>query len=284
MRKKNTSEGENIPMDAILDALTISENDIHRYEEDGVVCLRSVIDEGWLERLREATEEILAGETMNLADKDDKGKYVGDLDMFRKQETFRAFAFESPSWAIAKKLMRSSRVRLFSDQLFVKEPGSQTPTPWHHDQTYWPVLGDHVCSIWVTMDPVTRESSGLEYIKGSHRWNRRFEPQNFGQNDVASRVLNDAANEKMPDIDAHRDQYEFLSWDMQPGDVLVHHSLAIHGAAGNKSNTMRRRAVSTRWFGDQAYYRPSGRLQPDTVKLKPGDPMDSDLFPIVPAN
>lgn len=87
--------------------------------------------------------------------------------MFRKDRDFLEFAFESPSWQIAKTLMRSSEVRLFADPLFVKEPGTATPTPLHHDQPYWPVLGEHVSSVWVTMDSVTKETSGLEYIRGS---------------------------------------------------------------------------------------------------------------------
>ncbi len=32
--------------------------------------------------------------------------------------------------------------------------------------------------------------------------------------------------EKIPDIDAARDKYEFLSWDMQPGDILIHHGMS----------------------------------------------------------
>lgn len=260
--------------------MVIGDNDIRRYEEDGAICLRGVIEPEWLDCLREATERAVDSGGMDMNKKGQSGKFIGDLNMFHKDPDFRAFAFEGPSWQIAQTLMRSTAVRLFSDQLFVKEPGTSTPTPWHHDQTYWPVTGDHVCSVWVTMDPVTSETSGLEYVRGSHRWGRRFNPEDFGEMSLA--MLHDAANETMPDIDADRDDYDFLSWDMEPGDCLVHHSLAVHGAGGNRSSTQRRRAISTRWFGDQAYFRPNGPFQPAMVGLQHGEPMTSPMFPLLP--
>ena len=36
-------------------------------------------------------------------------------------------------------MMASGSVDFFYDQLFVKEPGTAHPTPWHQDQPYWPV-------------------------------------------------------------------------------------------------------------------------------------------------
>ena len=33
------------------------------------------------------------------------------------------------------------------------------PTPWHHDQPYWTVDGNQVCSIWLSLDPVPREAA-----------------------------------------------------------------------------------------------------------------------------
>lgn len=264
------------------ETLAISEQDILQYEVDGAICLRGVISPEWLDRLRGATVRALDAGVMDMNKKGGTGRFLGDLNLFHKDPDFRAFAFEGPSWEIARTLMRSREVRLFSDQLFVKEPGTSTPTPWHHDQTYWPVVGDHVCSVWVTMDPVSSETSGLEYIRGSHRWGRRFNPADFGE--MSLEMLHDAANEMMPDIDADRAAYDFLSWDMEPGDCLVHHALAVHGAGGNRSSTRQRRAISTRWFGDEAYFRPHGPFQTEMVGLEAGQRMTSPMFPLVPSN
>ena len=46
-------------------------------------------------------------------------------------------------------------------------------------------------------------------------------------------------------------EYELLSWDMVPGDVLVFYSAMMHGAPGNPPDSPhRRRGYATRWCGD----------------------------------
>jgi len=152
--------------------------------------------------------------------------------------------------------MRSRPSRFFYDHLFVKEPRTRETTPWHHDQPYWPVRGEQVCSIWLSLDSVTKQTSGLEYIKGSHRWPSRYRPEVWGNGTETWRKLGllDSQEQAIPDIDAQREKYEFLSWDVEPGDCLVHHSLAIHGSSGNASATQRRRALATR-----AEHRPAAR-------------------------
>jgi ectoine hydroxylase-related dioxygenase (phytanoyl-CoA dioxygenase family) len=132
------------------------------------------------------------------------------------------------------------------------------------------------------MEPVTRATSGLEYVKGSHRWGRRFDPEDFGEQSVAATRADE--NEKIPDFDANRAAFEFLNWDMQPGDALVHNALTVHGSGGNSSLTARRRAISTRWLGDRAYYRPSAHYQPEMMGLEPGAPLRHLMFPVVPRN
>lgn len=261
----------------------VSEADIRRYELDGVVCLRGLFNEGWLERLRAATQRSLEAGGTEMSNKDDAGRFHSNLFMWKTDPDFRAFVFESPAARIAKEIMRASQVRFYFDHLFIKEPGTQTPTPWHHDQPYWPVRGEQVASIWVTLDPVTRQTSGLEYIKGSHRWGKRFNPTNFGASKRAE-GLTDEVNDVMPDINSQRDQYEFLTWEMKPGDCLVHHSLAVHGSGGNTSSTIRRRALSTRWLGDDAVYWPhehgqhGGLDDPSMIK---GQRINAEIFPLI---
>jgi ectoine hydroxylase-related dioxygenase (phytanoyl-CoA dioxygenase family) len=263
-------------------APTVSNDDILRYHEDGAICLRGVISQTWIDLLRECTERVLFGEMINMSRKGASGEFVGDVNVWATNEDFAKYAFEGPSWQIAKALMRSSSVRLYGDQLFVKQPGSQSPTPWHQDQPYWPVVGEDVCSIWVPMEAVTRETSGLEYVKGSHRWGRRYNPEDFGEQSVAA--TRDEENEKIPDFSANRDAFTFLNWDMEPGDCLVHNALTVHGSGGNSSLTARRRAISTRWLGDRAYFRPSAHYQPEMMGLEPGAPLHHLMFPIVPRN
>ena len=175
--------------------------------------------------------------------------------------------------------MGSTTVTHWYDQLFVKEPGATVPTPWHHDLTFWPIRGTQIVSIWIPLDPVTRASSGLEYIRKSHRWSNRFKAITPDYNEY----MIDPDLEDMPDIDANRDAYDLVSWDMAPGDVLMFHPLVVHGSAGNASRKTRRRALASRWIGDDVVYAPQRHTMPlpEGHELQAGDRLGGSVFPVV---
>ncbi|MEM7478182.1 MAG: phytanoyl-CoA dioxygenase family protein, partial [Planctomycetota bacterium] len=41
--------------------------------------------------------------------------------------------------------MDSASARFYFDHLFVKQPGTDNPTPWHQDAPYWPFRGRKIC-------------------------------------------------------------------------------------------------------------------------------------------
>ena len=266
----------------------ITQDEISRYERDGAICLRGLFEPVWVERISLALERLLntdRGKRGDLTAPNSPGRFNNATFMWRFDPDFRAFVFDSPAAEIARQLMRSRTSRFLYDHLFVKEPRTRETTPWHHDQPYWPVRGEQVCSIWLSLDSVTKQTSGLEYIKGSHRWPSRYRPEVWGNGTETWRKLGllDSQEESIPDIEAQRENYEFLSWDVEPGDCLVHHSLAIHGSSGNGSATQRRRALATRWIGDDAVYAPapgSFNLLLD-ASLTPGQPFAGEKFPLV---
>ena len=90
--------------------------------------------------------------------------------------------------------------------------------------------------------------------------------------------------EPVPDIDAERDKYRILGWDLQPGDAVAFHFMTLHGAPANKNTKRRRRAVSTRLVGDDAVFAiRKGVTSPPfrNVKLAAGAPLEAPEFPLV---
>jgi ectoine hydroxylase-related dioxygenase (phytanoyl-CoA dioxygenase family) len=267
--------------DAPLRDLTAEE--IRTFVDDGVVCARGVMPARWLARVGAAIERNLRkptviGEHISMLEQG----FLNDIFMWLADADYAAFVRESPAAILALRVLGAlgaTGVSFFYDQSFVKEPGTQVRTPWHHDLTFWPVEGHQICSIWVPLDPVTRASSGLEYVRGSHRWNRRFKAITPDYNSL---MINPELDD-VPDIDAQRDRYELLDWDMEPGDVLIFHPLVVHGSSGNSSTTRRRRALATRWFGDDVVYRELRYTMPlpPGHGLKDGDPFGGACFPRV---
>jgi len=135
----------------------------------------------------------------------------------------------------------------------VKEPGTLNPTRWHSDQPYWPIKGQQILSFWLSLDPVDKASGALEFVRGSHRWNRWFQPEAFGEGSGAEYERNPDF-EPMPDIEGNRGEFDIISWDLQPGDLYVFQGMAVHGVSGNRSTSRRRRGYTVRYIGDDIRY------------------------------
>ncbi|MCP4327416.1 MAG: phytanoyl-CoA dioxygenase [Alphaproteobacteria bacterium] len=263
----------------------VSEELISEFETRGAVCLRGVFDSKWVDLVAQGVECELANPgplAKDYSADDAPGRFFGDLVMWQRVPQFRAFAFDSPAAEIAGRVMRSAKVNFYHDHLLIKEPGTREKTPWHHDQPYYFVNGRQVCSIWMPLDPVDRDTC-VRFVSGSHNWGRWFAPRYFvdGEDYYADE---EEGIESMPDFDSARDTHDFLFWDLEPGDCIVFHALTIHGAPGNAATHRRRRAYATRWMGDDARFAERPGLVSPQIEghgLKPGDAMDCAHFPVI---
>ena len=258
----------------------ISDQEVVSFWRDGALCLRGLFGTEWVEHMREAVEEDLAhpGPLAREYGKNG-GRFLGDIGAWAVKPGLRRFVEESPAAEIAARLLKSHKVNFLYDQLFVKEPGTAAITPWHQDGPYWPVRGDQILSIWFALDDVTVESSGVEYLKGSHRWGKEYRPVSFAGDAEMYRML---PGDTLPDIEAMRGQFEVMNWDMKAGDCLIHHCMTVHGAPGNASSTRRRRAYATRWTGDDVVYAPregQAAISVEPPTIAPGEPIDCAVFP-----
>ena len=270
----------------------VSEREIATFQHDGAICLRQKFDQKWLDLIAEGIEQNLAAPSEyaeSLSSEGTSARFFSDYCNWRRIPEFQTFVYDSPAAEIVARLMGSNKAIFYHDHLLIKEPGTQRETPWHHDQPYYPVNGQQMCSLWLPLDPVPLHTS-LRFVKGSHTWGRWFVPRKFAtsrnyavQGGGASQEEEMMAFESAPDIEAHPDKYEVVSWELEPGDCVVFHGMTLHGAAGNRSQTTARRALSTRWFGDDARFaeRPWEISPPITGGLKPGEPMACDTFPVI---
>ncbi len=262
----------------------LTPKDRESYARDGVIRLRSVVSDEWLETLRRGIEADLAnpGPHVEIYTKgDDPGFFFNDFDMWRHIPEMRDFAFEGPLAAIAAALLNSRTIALFYDHTFVKEPGTEGLTHWHQDLPYMAVGGEQFCSSWLPLDPID-QSTTLEFIRGSHAWNRWFAP--FDSMRDGSRHTSQEF-ERCPDIEADRAAYDIADWDMAPGDCLFFHGLIVHQGRNNPGKTKRRRIIAHRWLGDDTHFvlrDPPAEFPKSPTHLGDGDSYSEDpQFPRV---
>ncbi|MDA9975382.1 phytanoyl-CoA dioxygenase family protein [Alphaproteobacteria bacterium] len=251
------------------------------FEEDGVVHLRGLFNTDWIEMLRGRAAHVMKHPgkmSYDLARDDGKGRFFTETFLWHRDEAFKRFVHDSPAAGLAGQVMDSARMNIVFDQFLIKEAGSPEPTVWHHDLTYWPIKGKRVATLWLALDEVTEDSGSMEFVKGSHKWGKRFHPVAFVDPEKYK-----TKEPPVPDIDAMRDELEFIRFDYEPGDCTIHHALMVHAAGGNSRKDRSRRAYATRWAGDDVVYDPRPNIQPMLwdPDLAPGAPLDSTLWPCV---
>lgn len=257
-------------------AITRSE-DREAYQTNGATVLRGVISQEWLTRMADAIDRIHAGRP--------------DVTIWaaRTDPDFAAFARYPLIGQIAAEMMGATQARFYYDQLFVKAAQSDSPTPLHQDLPYWPIEGEEIVSIWIPFDRVQAASSVVQYVKGSHRWGKMFEPAPFRRGMPRPASLGSAGYEVIDDPQAIIDREEILCWEMEPGDVLVHHPLVLHFAKANESKETQRRAIALRYVGTNSQFldRPGNfTRRPDRPSFYPtheiitGAPITGEDYPL----
>ena len=269
---------------AILSPQTLTTSHHETFATDGVVKIEQAVDVTWVDQLLEVAERELIQPGDWVTDSN-PGATVNRLFttryLWRHDPVIRSFVYDSGIAGMVGELLGATSTRLYFDHTLVKEPNTTAPTPWHQDIPYWPFLGKQIGPAWVALTSTTVAASSLEFIRGSHKWDNYYAPEGFDDSVTWTAEFD---GPKVPDIDAARDDYDIVGFDVEPGDALIFSAWTLHGAPSNAGDN-RRAAFSTRWLGDDSSWAPHPGCDPtvtqDDVSVAPGDyPADDDRFPI----
>lgn len=255
---------------------------VEQFQTDGVTVLRGAFTD-WVSILREGVAVNMDNPNANARvyrGENGDGRFFVDYCSWQRIPQYRDFIFDSSASQLAACLMGSNSVQLFHEHVLVKEAQTGVATPWHHDMPYYCVDGPKTVSLWVPLDHVPRERT-LEFVAGSHLWGKSFRPQRFN-----GQPLNEADGlEEIPDIQANRDDYNIVGWDLSPGDAVAFDYRTIHGAPANNSASEQRRAFSLRLVGDDVRFVRKENIVTsppfNEVKLKHNEPLSGDEFPML---
>jgi transposase len=131
----------------------------------------------------------------------------------------------------------------------------------------------------IPLDPANLENGVMQYVRGSHLWGQTYAPNVF----VSQTPFASSPEVRCPDIEGRASEFDITSFDVEPGDVIIHDVRTVHGAGGNPSDLWRR-AVSFRYCGDRVRYfdRPGSIPQVGVShQLRDGDRLLARDYPIV---
>ena len=209
----------------------------------------------------------------------DQGCFFYDVAAWQHDHGVREVAFDSALPPLVADLLGAEYLNFWEDTTFAKGPRSRQKTAFHQDFAYFQISGDQCVIVWIPLDPANTTNGVVEYVRGSHKWGAVYAPNVF----ISQTPVLGSPEQRCPDIEANRAQYDILSFDVEPGDVIIHHVLTVHGAGGNMTDHWRR-AMSFRYCGDQVRFfdRPGAIPQVGvTGELENGDRLFSKDYPIV---
>ena len=226
-------------------AASLDTDTIARYRRDGYVVVRQVLSRDHVAACLTALADLAADPGLQPGQRDGTGAFIAlestadataapRADLIRK---FGDFTDSSPALmraamsarlhATLDALMGQGRV-LLQEMALVKPPKISGDKPWHQDAAYFRGSDpDLMFGVWIALDPATRENGCMEVIPGSHL---RGPAPHVPAEDINLCTIR-------PDL-VRLD--ERVALPMDPGDVLVFHSLIHHYTAANRSDQRRR--------------------------------------------
>lgn len=122
-------------------------------------------------------------------------------------------------------------IMIWGADFFIKEANSPMMVSMHQDLTYWG-FGEtsNQVTAWIALSPSTVESGCVDLVKGSHKNSILPHTDTQADDNILSRGQEIAVEVR----DEDRTHVE-----LEPGQMSLHHGLAIHGSNPNASNDRR---------------------------------------------
>jgi len=235
---------------------------VSAYRRDGFVHLPGVISRTDAARYAEAA--LAARET--ISDHHEGAIFTQLLQLWRHDETLRELTLNPDLAAIATRLA-GIPLRLWHDQLLIKEPRNGAATEFHQDQPYWPHDGSrHALSAWVALVDVPVDRGCMTFIPGSQRLDGL----------------------RAQDLSDHGDMFDAapeLQWEqrvtvpLRAGDCTFHHSRLAHCATPNFTDDPRIAHVVIYVDADLTLAAEPAHPVTDPLGLTTGETLPDEHFP-----
>ncbi len=257
----------------------VTDDKVAFFRTHGYVPFEGVLDAEELTVVRRGMLDALAtrkgaGRDLSAdADECDDGhqRILQMLNLWEPYPEIRRYVFGGRLARMAQRLTGSASIHLYHDQALVKEPGPSAPSPWHHNQPYWPSREPGMLACWMALDDVTVERGCMQFIPGSHQWGE-FDPISFGADGPA---LFDMLT------DEQRAAWKPVAVELAAGSCTFHHGLTLHYTDANTTSKTRR-ALVTIYISDGITYAAEDKMDnpfSDTITSVKGAPLRGTRFP-----
>ena len=132
------------------------------------------------------------------------------------------------------KILAGDDVAFDFDMLIYKHPHTDTETPWHQDEAYWPsgMTDKRAVTVWCALDDATIDNGAMWFVGGSHKKELRHHRTAAEGSHI---LMTDDASESEP-----RAQCVHLP----AGSAVLWHGRTVHYSRGNSTDATRRTFIA----------------------------------------
>ena len=209
----------------------LTDDQAARYHADGSVLLKGFFDSEEIDLLRRAAKEDheLDRRAFGRAD-GEGGKVRLSLWNHPGEGIYGMFARCRRVVRTAEKLL-GGEVYHYHSKMIMKDPRVGGAWAWHQDYGYWyqnGVLEPLLTSVFIAVDPCTRENGCLQVVRGSHHCGRI--------DHVLTGDQAGADRERVEEV-LKRKPLDYV--EMDPGDALFFHCNLLHRSDQNRCDRPR---------------------------------------------
>jgi len=244
-----------------IDAANPDEPGVATFREHGFVAVRGLLSPDEAAEFREQALEC----TRTVPALSKGAVFSQYVNVWTGHDGMRALTMHPRLHAMAL-LLAGGPLRLWHDQILIKEPFNQAPTEFHQDQPYWPHANAvRPISAWIALQDTPVERGPMTFLSGSHR-----------RIDLPAQQLNDPRS--LFEICPEMEWAPRTTIALEAGDCTFHHGRCAHMATPNHTDLARVAHVVI--FTDAGtVYDGRGHVVTDPLGLKPGELLDGPLFP-----
>lgn len=256
----------------------LSARQITQFQADGHICLRNILSKHELEPYKTNIYQTVKSATENHLDlnqRDTYGKaFLQVMNVWTLDEQIKLFVMAKRFAKIAADLMGVDGVRIYHDQALYKEPGGGH-TPWHQDQTYWPLDTSNTITMWMPLVDITAEVGSMTFASGSHK---------LGY--ISKLAISDESHKTLGDYIKAKQIPTVSHGAMKAGDATFHYGWTLHSAPSNPTDQLRE-VMTIIFMADGTkvteidHPNRQGDLEQWMPGLKAGDKVNSPLNPLV---
>ncbi|MBC7599662.1 MAG: phytanoyl-CoA dioxygenase family protein, partial [Polaromonas sp.] len=146
----------------------LSDQEVQRYRDEGYVVPHFRLNDEWVKRMQDALNSLIKNNPGVRPEKLVSAHIDGPNDEgVRGSRDFFDLAMNPDIVDLVEQVIGPD-VILWGCHVFCKPASEGFETPWHQDGHYWPIRPLANCTVWVALEPSTRENGCLRVVPGSH--------------------------------------------------------------------------------------------------------------------